>query len=266
MSFLYIIIYNPQHRIYSPLLPVLPNLPNDYQWVDLHFPYPNYFFKFMVQSPNGNILIFPELVRVAKSKEKFEHIELIQYTVRINEGLKITCMINSVYLGRVNVCKTKTKLKYKWLASHELMTFGLSSPRRENSLHSLKDEANDLKLIRQAISAGFDMSSVFIESIEKNDYVPDSETFQNDNYKLPCVINENDRFIRLKIYNFKFTPPKCAEILFKVVIRRKKLKAKAFGGRLKAYIEMDGVKITKLVIVTDEETLEFNKIQKSMTV
>jgi hypothetical protein len=272
--YIYIIIYNSQTRIYSKYLPVQPNVNHTYQWHDIHFPYSIYFFNFMLDSPNGNIQIPSVLknLKIVKTDEKFELIELTNYKIHINEGLKITCMLNSIYLGRANSCKKDGgRIKYKWISSVEEHFLFLFSPRGEKSLSNLKDDARDLKLIRQAVSSGFDLTSVFVmeeEEEESKNYIPDSASFKNENYKLPCILRHEERFVRLKIYNFKFTPPKCAEMLFKIVKGKKKLKARAFDGKLKARLKIEGgIKIKELKIEADnEEVLEFNKIQKGFTI
>jgi hypothetical protein len=252
-----LIIHNSQDRI---KIPSSFSSSSVYIWRDITFNYPDYFLNFMIESPLGNVIIQNPNVKIIKKSLVFELIEL-HYTIHINKGLKITCMLGAVYLGRGYV---KGGMKYIWKCSEDLSFGGFFSPRGELSLVNLQNDANDLKLIQSAVSSGFDLSKVYTDLV--NEYEEEEERIC---FNLPCILREEERYVKLKIYNFKFTPPKCAEVLFKnnTKKQKKRLQGKAFDGKLKAYLKIQNeIKIVKVVIqVSDEDVLEFNKVQKLIT-
>ncbi len=128
---------------------------------------------------------------------------LVDYIKDNDEGHKITCMINGIYFSRAQSCDTNINSKvreYRWL----------SLPSKP-----LSDDFNeyeyDLKLIKIANPSGFDTRNK--TGVEYVPFFPDIDTFTNYDSKLPLIIENNQR-IHFRLFNFKFTPPKCVETIF----------------------------------------------------
>lgn len=261
---IYLNIRNSQDWIKIPSSSSTPQSDLHY-WENIHFNYQDYYLNFILESPiTGNILIQNPNVKIIRNNFTFELIEL-RYKIHVNKGFKITCMLGSVYLNRAFIIKEREKIKCIWKSEkNKELTFGVFSPRGELSLIDLQSDTNDLKLIRNAVSSGFDLSNIYTDLVNEWKEVEKEKSCLN----LPCVLRDEERFVKLKVYNFKFTPPKSAEIWFKITKNKKKLKSKAFDGKLKAYLklEKDNIKIVKVVVEAEnEEVLDFNKVQKMMT-
>jgi hypothetical protein len=127
------------------------------------------------------------------------------------KGHKITCRLNEIYLGRPQECISlgDEKRSYYWYPTLEDSTFEGISPRED--LQQQKEEDAELALIKLACPSGFEKMSRKT-SIEMYDFIADNDCYRNDNRRLPLYIEKKGRNQKLSFYNFKFTPPKCAEV------------------------------------------------------
>jgi hypothetical protein len=221
------------------------------------------------------------------------------------KGHKITCRLNEIYLGRPQECISlgDEKRSYYWYPTLEdYSSFEGLSPRED--LQQQKEEDADLALIKMACPSGFEKMSSRKSSVEMYDYIADNDCYRNDNRRLPLYIEKKGRNQKLSFYNFKFTPPKCAEVnliwsdfvvkntlkqpntISKWGLRRrstpntttepvqmgfveypilKDLKAEIFFEK----VTEDKVKICSLqlkVLSEYERVLEMNEIQKAITI
>lgn len=126
-------------------------------------------------------------------------------------GHKITCMVNDIYLGRAQQCKTygKNNRTYVWSQGSTMDAFDGMSPRGNNDRDVLQEHASDLALIRMADPSGTKRRQSILQN--KTPYIADNDSYSNDQNRLPLHIYPTERANVLRIYNFKFTPPKCIE-------------------------------------------------------
>jgi len=128
-------------------------------------------------------------------------------------GHKITCMINDTYLGRAQSCHTTPDQcrTYTWSQGSPTDGFEGMSPRGNQDKETLQEHASDLSLIRMADPSGTHRRNSTIQ--QKYYYIPDNDSYTNEQNRLPLYLSDTNA---LRIYNFKFTPPKCIECKLKL--------------------------------------------------
>jgi hypothetical protein len=123
-------------------------------------------------------------------------------------GHKITCLINDTYLSRAQVCDTQeSDRNYTWY-SGQPSAFGFLSPRGK-TIDCVKEDNYDLYLIKMADPSGTNRK----RTVHLEPFLPDIDTYSNNVYKLPLELKEGER-AHVRVYNFRFTPPKCVETIF----------------------------------------------------
>lgn len=133
-------------------------------------------------------------------------VDLAPYLVKA--GHKITALLNDVYLGRAQTCFTQDTNRFlTWTSSPG----DWMSPRHASDFNRVLEEKSDLDLIRLADPAGFGR----VKNVKLQEHVPDNDAFKNTIPKLPAYFTSVDKPMRIKIFNFKFTPPRCVETVVK---------------------------------------------------
>lgn len=139
----------------------------------------------------------------------------IEYDLRPymqNIGHKVTCLFNSIYLGRAQECITLRNGKRFLSWCPNPASDGWMSPRSELDFDRIREEATDMSLIRMADPSG--CASHKSTRIDDK-HVPDNDAFQNTIFKMPRFHRATDAPIRLQFFNFKFIPPRSIECVVK---------------------------------------------------
>jgi hypothetical protein len=129
-----------------------------------------------------------------------------------NNGHKITCLLNDIYLSRAQLCSTNQNeltRTYTWY-SNENNSFGSLFPRGKDDIDIIKEDNYDLHLIRFADPSGITNTKRNVEFVS---FLPDIDSYSNPTSRLPIKLHENER-VHIRIFNFRFTPPKCVETVF----------------------------------------------------
>lgn len=123
--------------------------------------------------------------------------DLTPYLIR--SGHKMTCLLNHMYLGRA---QSYSDSIYQWKDD--------PTHFEEDAFDYLKEQADDLSLIRRADPSGLWKKRLF----SAREHVPDNEAFSNPIRKLPMYLTVGES-LRVQFFNFKFLPPRSVETLFK---------------------------------------------------
>jgi len=130
-------------------------------------------------------------------------------SVPLHVGHKITCLINDTYLGRAQECITHNSARSMIWNPIEDSEEWPTSPRGEHHFNHLQEENRDLDFIRRADPSGVGSKFIDVHHVEDND------AYSNPIRRLPRYFNSDDPPLRIKLYNFKFTPPRCIECAVK---------------------------------------------------
>lgn len=127
----------------------------------------------------------------------------------VNVGHKVTCLFNSIYLGRAQDCITlKNGIRLLSWSPNPIPYEWSISPRTESDFHRLKEEATELALIRMTdVSSFIKKKKLFEEGLQ----VCDNDMYRNLTFKMPRVFERTDPPIRLQFFNFKYIPPRSIE-------------------------------------------------------
>jgi hypothetical protein len=153
------------------------------------------------------------------------------------KGHKITCLVQQerahpVYLGRAQqICTVQEQEKrtYYWFPNNRRTSqdasFGSLTPRTESSsgCGQMVEENTDMELIRMAQPAGvsptLNRAPKALLSARRTKlvttFVPDNDAYSNPYKRLPVFFAQQDRAISFKVFNFKFVPPRCLELVLR---------------------------------------------------